>query len=176
MDYAWYPTSIDLFFIFLLTKLGELKLGELLDTPPPGLDEAMAIAKVCFIFVFRCSFHIVSGLSLYFMVSLLKIDSLAGDAVSWITGIQYVYSNSFWYCTHGEHKHQNLSECLEWINRYSWLLFTGPYIATFVLARLPGCIHWQDIEGRNTNMRQWKHKCVLDTSEKPGKFNLELLV
>ncbi|KAF9674896.1 hypothetical protein SADUNF_Sadunf10G0174900 [Salix dunnii] len=28
------------------TGLGELKLGELLDTPPPGLDEAMAIAKV----------------------------------------------------------------------------------------------------------------------------------
>jgi hypothetical protein len=49
-----------------LTKLGELKLGELLDTPPPGLDEAMAIAKVCFIFVFHCSFCIVSGLSLYF--------------------------------------------------------------------------------------------------------------
>ncbi|KAF2318497.1 hypothetical protein GH714_008363 [Hevea brasiliensis] len=29
-----------------LTKLGELKLGELLDTPPPGLDEAIAISKV----------------------------------------------------------------------------------------------------------------------------------
>lgn len=29
-----------------MTKLGELKLGELLDTPPPGLDEAIAIAKV----------------------------------------------------------------------------------------------------------------------------------
>lgn len=33
-----------------MTKLGELKLGELLDTPPPGLDEAIAISKVCFIF------------------------------------------------------------------------------------------------------------------------------
>jgi hypothetical protein len=65
-----------------LTKLGELKLGELLDTPPPGLDEAMAIAKVCFIFVFHCSFCIVSGLSLYFLVSLLKIKTMAGDAVS----------------------------------------------------------------------------------------------
>ncbi len=29
-----------------LLKLSELKLGELLDTPPPGLDEAMAISKV----------------------------------------------------------------------------------------------------------------------------------
>jgi hypothetical protein len=29
-----------------LFKLSELKLGELLDTPPPGLDEAMAISKV----------------------------------------------------------------------------------------------------------------------------------
>ncbi|XP_073267954.1 ATPase GET3B isoform X2 [Populus alba] len=29
----------------LVEQLGELKLGELLDTPPPGLDEAMAIAK-----------------------------------------------------------------------------------------------------------------------------------
>ena len=28
-------------------QLSELKLGELLDTPPPGLDEAMAISKVC---------------------------------------------------------------------------------------------------------------------------------
>ena len=26
-------------------QLAELKLGELLDTPPPGLDEAVAIAK-----------------------------------------------------------------------------------------------------------------------------------
>ncbi|KAJ6317462.1 hypothetical protein OIU76_013075 [Salix suchowensis] len=30
----------------LVEQLGELKLGELLDTPPPGLDEAIAIAKV----------------------------------------------------------------------------------------------------------------------------------
>lgn len=30
----------------LVDQLGELKLGELLDTPPPGLDEAIAIAKV----------------------------------------------------------------------------------------------------------------------------------
>lgn len=33
--------------LFLWLKLGELKLGELLDTPPPGLDEAIAISKVC---------------------------------------------------------------------------------------------------------------------------------
>ncbi|OIV89559.1 hypothetical protein TanjilG_19236 [Lupinus angustifolius] len=30
----------------LVDQLGELKLGELLDTPPPGLDEAIAISKV----------------------------------------------------------------------------------------------------------------------------------
>ncbi|PIA37286.1 hypothetical protein AQUCO_03000110v1 [Aquilegia coerulea] len=30
----------------LVEQLGELKLGELLDTPPPGLDEALAISKV----------------------------------------------------------------------------------------------------------------------------------
>nr|XP_023872860.1 ATPase ARSA1-like [Quercus suber]XP_023872861.1 ATPase ARSA1-like [Quercus suber]XP_023872862.1 ATPase ARSA1-like [Quercus suber] len=30
----------------LADQLGELKLGELLETPPPGLDEAMAISKV----------------------------------------------------------------------------------------------------------------------------------
>ncbi|KAF9597676.1 hypothetical protein IFM89_020761 [Coptis chinensis] len=30
----------------LVDQLGELKLGELLDTPPPGLDEALAISKV----------------------------------------------------------------------------------------------------------------------------------
>jgi hypothetical protein len=34
-----------------LQKLGELKLGELLDTPPPGLDEAIAISKAC---IFLC--------------------------------------------------------------------------------------------------------------------------
>lgn len=28
-------------------QLADLKLGELLDTPPPGLDESVAIAKVC---------------------------------------------------------------------------------------------------------------------------------
>lgn len=30
----------------LVEQMGELKLGELLDTPPPGLDEAIAISKV----------------------------------------------------------------------------------------------------------------------------------
>ena len=30
----------------LTEQLADLKLGELLDTPPPGLDEAVAIAKV----------------------------------------------------------------------------------------------------------------------------------
>jgi arsenite-transporting ATPase len=30
----------------LADQLGDLKLGELLDTPPPGLDEAIAISKV----------------------------------------------------------------------------------------------------------------------------------
>ncbi|XP_026403183.1 ATPase ARSA1-like [Papaver somniferum] len=30
----------------LVEQLGDLKLGELLDTPPPGLDEALAISKV----------------------------------------------------------------------------------------------------------------------------------
>ncbi len=30
----------------LSEQLADLKLGELLDTPPPGLDEAVAIAKV----------------------------------------------------------------------------------------------------------------------------------
>ncbi|KAF3971617.1 hypothetical protein CMV_004816 [Castanea mollissima] len=57
----------------LADQLGELKLGELLETPPPGLDEAMAISKV-------------------------------------------------------------------------W-----SYFAPFVLARLPGCIHRQDIEGSHVD-------------------------
>lgn len=30
-----------------MCQLEELKLGELLDTPPPGLDEAIAISKAC---------------------------------------------------------------------------------------------------------------------------------
>jgi arsenite/tail-anchored protein-transporting ATPase len=30
----------------LAGQLKDLKLGELLDTPPPGLDEAVSIAKV----------------------------------------------------------------------------------------------------------------------------------
>lgn len=30
----------------LLEQFADLKLGELLDTPPPGFDEAVAIAKV----------------------------------------------------------------------------------------------------------------------------------
>jgi hypothetical protein len=30
----------------VVNQLADLKLGELLDTPPPGLDEAVAIAKV----------------------------------------------------------------------------------------------------------------------------------
>ncbi|KAE8696697.1 ATPase ASNA1-like protein isoform X3 [Hibiscus syriacus] len=34
----------------LADQLGDLKLGELLDTPPPGLDEAIAISKACTFF------------------------------------------------------------------------------------------------------------------------------
>lgn len=30
----------------IANQLADLQLGELLDTPPPGLDEAVAIAKV----------------------------------------------------------------------------------------------------------------------------------
>lgn len=36
-------------------QLADLKLGELLDTPPPGLDEAVAIAKVIHHFLQNCS-------------------------------------------------------------------------------------------------------------------------
>lgn len=39
----------------LAGQLKDLKLGELLDTPPPGLDEAVSIAKV--------GHHAASGLS-----------------------------------------------------------------------------------------------------------------
>lgn len=38
----------------IMEQLSELKLGELLDTPPPGLDEAVAIAKVT---VLQCCLH-----------------------------------------------------------------------------------------------------------------------
>jgi hypothetical protein len=31
---------------YFSVQVGELKLGELLDSPPPGLDEAIAISKV----------------------------------------------------------------------------------------------------------------------------------
>ncbi|ONK75177.1 uncharacterized protein A4U43_C03F14170 [Asparagus officinalis] len=31
---------------FVTVKLGEFKLGELLDSPPPGLAEAIAISKI----------------------------------------------------------------------------------------------------------------------------------
>lgn len=31
----------------IVEQLADLRLGELLDTPPPGFDEAVAIAKVC---------------------------------------------------------------------------------------------------------------------------------
>ncbi|KAG2401802.1 ATPase protein [Vigna angularis] len=34
-------------------QLGELKLGELLDSPPPGLDEAIAISKACILCVMQ---------------------------------------------------------------------------------------------------------------------------
>ncbi|ONK63120.1 uncharacterized protein A4U43_C07F11620 [Asparagus officinalis] len=36
------------FLRFVMVKLGELKLGELLDSPPPGLDEAIAISNYAF--------------------------------------------------------------------------------------------------------------------------------
>ncbi|KAG6513106.1 hypothetical protein ZIOFF_023414 [Zingiber officinale] len=38
--------EIAYFFLINRMKLGDLKLGELLDTPPPGLDEAIAISKI----------------------------------------------------------------------------------------------------------------------------------
>lgn len=45
--------------MFSLEKLGELKLGELLDTPPPGLDEAIAISKACLIVVIIIDFVVL---------------------------------------------------------------------------------------------------------------------
>ncbi len=39
---------------FLSGQLADLKLSELLDTPPPGLDEAVAIAKVGGLGLARC--------------------------------------------------------------------------------------------------------------------------
>ena len=38
---------VDSLHFIKLSKLGELKLEELLDSLPPGLDEAIAISKAC---------------------------------------------------------------------------------------------------------------------------------
>ena len=35
---------------------------------------------------------------------------------------------------------------------YDGILLTGSHIAAFVLARLFGCINWQDIEGNDGNL------------------------
>lgn len=39
----------------VVEQLADLKLGELLDSPPPGFDEAVAISKVCVLHCFMAS-------------------------------------------------------------------------------------------------------------------------
>lgn len=67
------------FFFLPHLKLGELKLGELLDTPPPGLDEAIAISKVCLFWLSQ-----KGCLDFLLMVILILFT---GDTISRITRI-----------------------------------------------------------------------------------------
>jgi arsenite-transporting ATPase len=58
-------------------KLGELKLGELLETPPPGLDEALAISKVCIICYAYLAHCFAQYIFFVFLASLLTTNPLA---------------------------------------------------------------------------------------------------
>lgn len=57
-------------------QLADLQLGELLDTPPPGLDEAVAIAKVCLCAKF--SYSTVSACS--WQQDMMNVSTVAKDS------------------------------------------------------------------------------------------------
>lgn len=65
-----------------MTKLGELKLGELLDTPPPGLDEAIAIAKVYILNHCLICFLSVLDINLGFLMVLILVISRSFNFLS----------------------------------------------------------------------------------------------
>lgn len=71
------------FCFFWLQKLGELKLGELLDTPPPGLDEAIAISKAC---IFLCAMMICFIAKIFMQQTLFALMTiktpLSGHSIS----------------------------------------------------------------------------------------------
>ncbi|KAH9703828.1 ATPase get3b [Citrus sinensis] len=68
----------------LVEQLGELKLGELLDTPPPGLDEAIAISKVCIIF-----------LLILLLVLCIVYPKMSTDHVTFFQVIQFLESQEY---------------------------------------------------------------------------------
>lgn len=69
---------------FWLMKLGELKLGELLDTPPPGLDEAIAISKVILsYYLILLSFVLILSCFAYFSCLLLIVKGVYRSFNSW---------------------------------------------------------------------------------------------
>jgi len=62
--------------------LGELKLGELLDSPPPGLDEAIAISKACILCAVYIYFIANYSCNNSFLVLLTIKSLLSGYAIS----------------------------------------------------------------------------------------------
>ncbi|KAH1230379.1 ATPase ARSA1 [Glycine max] len=84
-------------------QLGELKLGELLDSPPPGLDEAIAISKACIL----CTGHTLRLLSLpdFLDASIGKILKLRQKIASATSAIKSVFGQ--------EETRQNAADKLE---------------------------------------------------------------
>ncbi|KAK9203478.1 hypothetical protein WN943_013732 [Citrus x changshan-huyou] len=68
----------------LVEQLGELKLGELLDTPPPGLDEAIAISKLRIIF-----------LLLLLLVLCIVYPKISTDRITFFQVIQFLESQEY---------------------------------------------------------------------------------
>ncbi|XP_039038901.1 ATPase GET3B-like [Hibiscus syriacus] len=79
----------------LAEQLGELKSGELLDTPPSGLDEVIAISKVCYVLFFYTAptGHTLRLLSLpdFLDASIGKILKLRQKITSATSAIKYAF-------------------------------------------------------------------------------------
>lgn len=138
----------------VLTKLGELKLGELLDTPPPGLDEAIAISKASMV---RLAF--VISLLVFLSDCILNFPCFLTDNRTCFQVMQFLESQQYSIFTRivfdtaptvRKSLHTSHLFLISTIG-LDKLSLTGSYTAAFVLARFLGCIYWQDIEGRNLN-------------------------
>lgn len=123
---------------FFHEQLGDLNLEDLLDTLPPGLDEAIAISKACTVIFF------------YFKISRLVLDynyTVIPQVVEFLESQEYSRFRRIVFDTAPTVRNHSLllrCWCYGSINKIN---FAGSHTSTVNFARFLGCISRQDDEG-----------------------------